>query len=312
MEAGVKVVVEWMRLCWPDAPRDFGALCLPRRVPLVVESGADTGRSYVVRGVVLGAGLASPQMPARLTNARFVVLRRSLKDANHPRSSSHTVAASTGADADHLRRAPIAAFAQFLRALHELRVQVVITTAPVEEDEASALSRMGVQAIGNLDDDEVQHLCAVTGVQPLPSPAHLGGAGTETHVGVAASSQQGAVGGKPMVHLDLTQAVHPRRGAPHVVMLRSPQKGAGDMLRDCLQRAFRTLLAWQRDAAPRSRKLADASRPSHTAHTTSDERGETSARKRGCLAGSKFSRVCIVYIYVYMYICMYVYTCLYE
>jgi hypothetical protein len=32
--------------------------------------------------------------------------------------------------------------------LQQLRVRVVLTTAPIEEDEASAFTRMGIQAIG--------------------------------------------------------------------------------------------------------------------------------------------------------------------
>ena len=192
VEAGVKVVVEWMRLCWPDAPKNFGTLRLPRRVPLVVESGADAERSYVVRGVVLRAGLASPSMPVRLTSVRFVVLRRALKDVNHhhtrsrSQNYSHTIAVSSSAHADHLRRAPIAAFHDFLGSLqkvccricslpysleimfsykylrrapmaefndllgslHQLQVRVVMTTAPIEEDEAGALARIGIQAMG--------------------------------------------------------------------------------------------------------------------------------------------------------------------
>jgi len=42
----------------------------------------------------------------------------------------------------------MAEFNDFLWSLHQLRVRVVLTTAPIEEDEASAFTRMGIQAIG--------------------------------------------------------------------------------------------------------------------------------------------------------------------
>ena len=130
VDACVKVVVEWMQLCWPNAPENLAdpAHSLPRRLPLVVELGADVDKSYVVRGVVLRAGLACAQMPVWLANVKFVVLRCELKSSSRSPSCSHTVVASTVSDADYLRQVPFHELSAFLQSLRSLHVNVVITT----------------------------------------------------------------------------------------------------------------------------------------------------------------------------------------
>ena len=130
-DAGVKVAVEWMRLCYPNVSAESAPKDLPRRLPIVMELGAEEDRSYVVRGVILDAGLSHGQMPVRLTNAKFVVLRCALKDELQPTSCTSSVEASQHEDAQHLRNAPRQAFAAFVRSLKMLDVCVVVTTAHV-------------------------------------------------------------------------------------------------------------------------------------------------------------------------------------
>jgi len=131
----------------------------------------------------------------------------------------------------------------------------------IEEGEAAALAHMGVQAMGDVDEDDMEHLCAVSGILPLPSLADLdaaGGGHVRGHVGFANGTQRSMVGGRSMMHFDICDTASSRthrdgaeggredaRGGegsrgprPHTVMLRAPDKGAGRLLLDCLQRAF--------------------------------------------------------------------------
>lgn len=126
---GIKVVLQWMRLCCPEGPA--GLHSLPMRLPIVVEPGADVERSYVVRGVVIGAVLAHAHMPARLEHVKFVVVRWPLTGGHGPASCTHTVVASTREDASRLSQIPFDGLGALLQSLRQAQVQVVVTTAHV-------------------------------------------------------------------------------------------------------------------------------------------------------------------------------------
>lgn len=129
----------------------------------------------------------------------------------------------------------------------------------MDEDEAAALAQMGIQAVGDVDEVEAEDLCQASGILPLTSGADLDDEKRRSrHVGHAASTQRAMVGGRSMMHFDITartqqdgeerwgvsRDTHPH---PHAVMLRAPDKGTGKVLTECLQRSFRTLHAWARD-----------------------------------------------------------------
>ena len=58
--------------------------------------------------------------------------------------------------------------------------------AQINEDEASEMSRLGMQAIGDVAEEEALHLCHASGILPLASTAGFGVQGVST----CASSQQ--------------------------------------------------------------------------------------------------------------------------
>jgi len=88
-------------------------------------------RSYVVRGVVIGAVLAHAQMPARLAHVKFVVVRWPLTSGHRPTSCEHKVVASTREDACRLNQIPIDSLGALVQSLGQARVQVIVTTAHV-------------------------------------------------------------------------------------------------------------------------------------------------------------------------------------
>ena len=247
-DAGVRVVVDWLRMRHPHAPTGRASLSLPHRLPLVVELGADVERSYVVRGVVVDAGLAHSQMPVRLDHVKLIVLRCPLGARHRPATRREEVRVSQSDDADILRRAPGASLDAFLRCLRALGVSVVVTTAHIEEDEAAALQALGMQAVGGIDDVDAGRLCRACGVLPLPSPGDLTRRGAlSMHIGRAVSSSLGSVAGRGMMHFDVgpeyDEAGRPA-SIPHVIMLRVPDGGSASLLSECLQRAFRALRCW--------------------------------------------------------------------
>jgi len=81
-----------------------------------------------------------------------------------------------------------------------------------------------------------------------PNTKKRGGRGG-THAAADGDEEKGGGGGGKQEeierHADACAGTHAHTHThPHVVMLRASHKGGGDMLRECLQRAFRTLAVW--------------------------------------------------------------------